>query len=65
MQGDVQDWRHHCLQCLKLIDGTVVLRARGVQLVPERVGEVILMDYIYIGRSYGRDCSMGQQVLFA
>ncbi len=51
MRKDVEKWRGHCVQCLKLQDGTVVPRPKGVQLVPERVGEVISADYIFIGTS--------------
>ena len=43
--------RRNCLQCIKLTDGNVVPRPLGAQLIAEYPGEVISMDYLYIGKS--------------
>lgn len=51
MEEDVATWRNQCVQCIKCRDGSVVPRPLGIQLLPERVGEVISADYIYIGES--------------
>lgn len=49
MGADVRDWHAHCLQCIKLSDGSTVPRPLGETLVAERPGEVLMMDYIDMG----------------
>lgn len=49
MDKDVTHWRQYCLQCLKLAEGNMVPRPLGTQLVAERPGEILMMDYIKMG----------------
>ena len=51
MKKDVKTWRGSCLQCVKLSDGSMIPRPLGVQLHAERPGEIVCMDYVYIGPS--------------
>ena len=46
MKVDVADWQDHCLQCIKLTDGSSIPRPLGTSLVAERPGEIFMMDYI-------------------
>ena len=50
MDADVRDWHGHCLQCIKLGDGSTVPRPLGETLIAERPGEKVLMlDFIDMG----------------
>ena len=51
VEDAVKKYRRNCLQCIKLMDGTTVPRPLGTQLVPEKPGEVVSFDYLYIGAS--------------
>ena len=49
MNADAREWHGHCLQCIKLSDGSSVPRPMGETLVAERPGEVMMVDYIDMG----------------
>ena len=49
MEEDVGKWRSRCLQCIKQANGDIVPRPLGSQLVAERPGEILMLDYIKLG----------------
>ena len=51
MEQDVEIWRSQCLGCLKLATGEMVPRPLGTQLIAERPGEILMADYIKMGKS--------------
>ena len=51
MREDVERWRKCCLQCIKNAKGDTVPRPLGTQLVPERAGKILMLDYAKIGPS--------------
>ena len=57
MENDVEARRLQCLQCIKVANGEKVPRPMATQMIPERPGEILMMDYITIwpsetGRKY-------------
>ena len=51
MEREVQGWRLACLQCIKLYSGEVIPRPIGSQLMAERPGEMVSLDYIKLGNT--------------
>ena len=51
MEKQVHEWRHACLHCIKLFSGEVIPRPIGAQLMAERPGEVVSLDYIKLGQT--------------
>lgn len=49
MDAEVENWRTHCLQCLKLYNGDFVPRLLGFQLLAEYPGKIVSIDYIKLG----------------
>ena len=49
MKKETEGWRKQCFQCLKLATGDTVPRPLGSQLLAERPGEIVSMDYIKMG----------------
>ena len=47
-EAEVEARRAQCLQCIKLANGDTVQRPYGTQLLPERAGEIMMMDYFLI-----------------
>ena len=46
MDKEVEERKSHCLQCVKLYNGEVIPRPLGSQLLAEKSGEIVSMDYI-------------------
>ena len=42
----MEEWRSHCLQCLKLASGEMVPMSLGSQILAEHPGEIVGADYI-------------------
>ena len=51
MDAEVKEWRKHCLNCIKLYTGDMIPRPLGSQLMAEKPGEIVSLDYIKIGAS--------------
>ena len=49
MADDLTGYRRGCLQCLKLLEGDMIPRPMGSQLIAEFPGEVLMVDYIKLG----------------
>ena len=48
MEAEVEARRAQCLQCVKLETGERVPRPIGSQMLAERAGEILMMDYFLI-----------------
>ena len=49
LEEEVKQWRNQCLQCIKLYNGDTIPRPLGSQLLAERPGEIVSIDYIKLG----------------
>ena len=49
LEKEAQQWRAQCLQCIKLYSGEVIPRPLGSQLLAEKPGEIVSLDYIKLG----------------